>query len=303
MTPLVSIGLPVYNSAQTLAATINSILNQTFQEWELLVMDDGSSDQTLNVLNRFDDSRIRIIADGIHRGLPEQLNRATALARGRYFARMDADDIAYPDRLRLQFEFLQEHPAVDLVAGWMVVFRGDGLAFGARRPPLAHSEICAHPSSSFPMAHPTWMGKIEWFRLHPYREGVRGVEDQDLLLRTYRSSHFANIPQMVLGYREERLSLRKILSARLAASAMKFRFAWNERSPLVGLGILGDVVKSALDVVACGTGLQYRLLRRRALPMRQDEVREWNFIWQHVLQSNKSGQPIALRDTVTAGSH
>jgi hypothetical protein len=85
----------------------------------------------------------------------------------------------------------------------------------------------------------------------------------------------------VLGYREERLSLGKILDARFSTCEMKLRFAWNERFPKIGFGVFGEVVKSALDVVACVTGLDYRLLRRRALPMREEESSEWEMVWRN----------------------
>src|SRR4051812_45056228 len=96
LTPVVSIGMPAFNSGKSIASSISSILHQSYGSWELLVMDDGSTDETVRVANGFGDQRIRVVADGQHRGLPTQLNRAVQLGRGKYFARMDADDIAYP---------------------------------------------------------------------------------------------------------------------------------------------------------------------------------------------------------------
>src|SRR6266851_3481475 len=123
MTPKISVALAALNSERTLAAAIASLQAQSYGDWELLLMDDGSSDSTLKIAQSFQDLRIRIVADGVHRGLPAQLNRAVQIARGKYLARMDADDIAYPARLQKQVEFLERNPDVDLTAGWVTVFR------------------------------------------------------------------------------------------------------------------------------------------------------------------------------------
>src|SRR5690349_16140442 len=113
--PLLSVGLPVFNAASTLPLAISSIVAQTFRDWELLILDDGSSDSSVAVANGFRDSRIRVISDGRHAGLSERLNQAVALSRGRYFARMDADDCSYPERFERQLGFLQHNREVDLV--------------------------------------------------------------------------------------------------------------------------------------------------------------------------------------------
>src|ERR1039458_2052600 len=96
--PLVSIGMPAFNCEKTLAVAIHSILNQTYSNWELLLMEDGSSDRTPEVAQSFSDPRISVFADQSHKGLVPRLNQAVAMSRGKYFARMDADDVAYPER-------------------------------------------------------------------------------------------------------------------------------------------------------------------------------------------------------------
>ena len=104
---LVSIGMPVYNCAATVAQAIRSILNQTFEDWELLIVDDGSTDDTLKVIASFKDPRIIVSKGERNEGLPARLNDCVRRARGKYFARMDGDDIAYPERLRKQLEYLR----------------------------------------------------------------------------------------------------------------------------------------------------------------------------------------------------
>ena len=176
--------MPVFNCAGTIKEAICSILNQTFRDWELLIIDDGSTDNTLENALSFDDPRITVTKGGVNKRIAARLNECVSMARGRFFARMDGDDIAYPGRLECQLEYLHTHPKVDLVAGWVVVFRGDGKILGARRGLLTHEQMWAHPWKGVLMPHSTWMGRIEWFRHNHYRTGT-AVEDQDLLFRGF----------------------------------------------------------------------------------------------------------------------
>jgi len=152
---LVTIGMPVYNCRNAVAEAIASILNQTLEDWELVVLDDGSNDGTADVVRKFADSRICLVRQETNRGLPARLNEIVQRSNSTFFARMDGDDIAYPDRLMRQVTYLRDHPDVDLVAGAIVVFDYDGEAIGVRRGPEGHNRICCRPASGFPMAHPT----------------------------------------------------------------------------------------------------------------------------------------------------
>jgi hypothetical protein len=284
---LVSIGMPVFNSAATVAQAICSILNQTLVDWELLIIDDGSTDNTPEIAASFDDPRIIVIRGEENKRLPARLNECVSRARGKYFARIDGDDIAYPGRLKCQLEFLQSHPEVDLVGGWVVVFRNDGTAFGVRRGPLTHEQICAHPWNGIPMAHPTWMGKLEWFRRNPYSTDAPrqkfDTQDQDLLLRTHQKSRFAIVPEIVLGYRENSLSLSKILYARRDMCKTMVRVAREQhRFMTAALGIGTLIAKGLVDIFAISTGMKYHILRHRATALRDEEEIEWRAVWEQV---------------------
>src|SRR5437588_9735117 len=141
--PLVTIGLPVRGAESTLRAALASIRDQSFGDWELLIVDDGSLDRTPDIAAVFanDDSRVRLIRDGERCGLPARLNQLLELARGRFFARMDADDIAYPARLERQVAVLLADPGVDLVGSSMLVFGADGVPRGKRPAPPRHDAI------------------------------------------------------------------------------------------------------------------------------------------------------------------
>jgi len=213
--PLVTIGLSVYNAESTLACAVKSIVAQSYTEWELLLIDDGSHDASYKVARNFVDQRIVVVSDGQNKGLSARLNQAIKMARGKYFCRMDQDDIAFPNRLEKQIEFLEMHPDVDLVASSIVVFRNDGSLAGEVQIPESHQAICRRPWRGFYLPHPTWMGKTAWFLAHPYSSKADGVEDQLLLYGTCRESRFAGISEVLLGYREDRRSFQKMFSKRM----------------------------------------------------------------------------------------
>lgn len=274
--------MPVFNCSRTIAEAICSILDQTYKDWELLIIDDGSTDATLKIALSFDDPRIIVVGGGQNKRIAARLNQCVSMARGRFFARMDGDDIAYPRRLECQLEYLYTHPKVDLVAGWVVVFRSDGTILGARRGLLTHDEMWAHPWKGVLMPHSTWMGRIEWFRRDQYRSGT-AVEDQDLLYRTYQKSQFATVPQLVLGYREDKLSLIYLLRQRWHAYRHILPNAIQQREfTNAALCIVGEAAKGLTETVAILTGLNHRLLRRRAMPILGDEAGEWHSVWEEV---------------------
>ena len=279
MEPLVSIGMSVFNCGKTLVPTIQSLLNQTYKNWELFLIDDGSTDNTLLLARCFDDSRIKVISDGINMRLAVRLNQAIALSRGKYFARMDGGDIAFPERLAAQVRYLEDHPDIDLVASRIIIFSGEGSVIGSYIFRETHEEICRHPWASFYLPHPTWMGRIEWFRAHRYREDMDKAQDEELLLRTYRNSHFACIPDILLGYRKDSLSLNAILHTRYCLSLALLKRAYLDKHPRMAVGVLEHALKALLEIFSITTGLNYRILRHRALPVEQGEVVRWEHVW------------------------
>lgn len=281
--PLVTIGMPVHNCRDTVAEAIASILSQTLKDWELVVVDDGSRDGTAEVVRRFADPRIRLVEGKTNRGLPARLNEIVRQTRSTYFARMDGDDIAYPERLKRQVEFLRDHSEVDLVAGAIAVFDGNGRAIGIRRGPCEHERICARPVSGFPIAHVTWLGRTDWFRHHPYREDAVRMEDWDLLYRTCRQSRFASVQEIVQGVREASLSLHKIGLSRWNRSRFVLEYARAEGNYASAFREAGmQAAKFLLDAFAVGTGLNHRVLRHRARPISPAEVETWCEVRQAV---------------------
>ena len=278
-TPLVSIAMPFYNTEQTMAAAIRSILLQSYPEWELLLCDDGSTDASSQVARAFRDPRIVVWGDRRRLELGARLNECIARARGPYIARMDADDVAYPRRLEKQVRYLEEHPEVDLAGGWAVLFAGAGAAFGKRTDPAAHRDITRWPLSSFKLIHPTFMGKAGWFRRYWYRAAAIRCEDHDLLYRAREGSRYANLPEIVLGYRQGAIDLRK----RLRSRWMWSRCAWQYLGTAGRLGVGAvELLKNCRDVLAVATRADGAWLRSRAASLTEEELCEWRQVWASV---------------------
>jgi glycosyltransferase involved in cell wall biosynthesis len=281
--PLVSIGMPIFNCEKTLAVAVRSILNQTYSSWELLLMEDGSRDRTLEVAQSFSDPRIFVFRDHTHKGLVPRLNQAVAMSRGKYFARMDADDVAYPERLERQTKYLEWHSDIDLLGCGILVFRNNGIALGVRPIAENHAEICRRPWAGFRLPHPTWMGRMEWFRSHPYVANAVRAEDQELLLRTYSTSCFFCLPEILQGYREDPLVLRNILHSRYSFTIAVLRDFFERKQYCTAIGgALGQCAKAFVDVFAISTGFNHQILRHRARPMTTEITECWSDVWERV---------------------
>lgn len=277
--PLVSIAMPFYNAASTIRSAIRSILLQSYPNWELLACDDGSTDDGAEMARSFGDPRIVVWSDARRIRLGARLNECIGRARGEYVARMDADDIAYPRRLERQVRFLAEHPEVDLAGGWAVLFDDSGAPAGKRADPTEHRLIACRPLHSFKLIHPTFLGRTAWFRRHCYRPDAVRCEDHDLLFRACGSSRYANVPEIVLGYRQGAMDLRKRLRSRWMWFRCAGRYLGGAERLRVGAV---ELLKSCRDAAAVAAGADGAWLRSRASALTMDELREWREIWASV---------------------
>ena len=244
---MVTIGLPVYNGEKWLRESLESILAQTYQDWELIVTDDGSTDGTKDILSELG-VRFRVIADGKHLGIAARLNQLVQMAQGEIFVRMDADDVMLPDRLEKQLKFLNEHPEADVIGCSAIVIDKDGNECGWRD---RLSEGVAYKQVDR-LIHPSLMGRTEWFRNHPYDERYSGCEDYELWLRVRKEATLLQMAEPLIKYRERiQYSIRKCWKERLTG----IRMIWNERhlysSALRAIGQIGYnmVVMLAVPVI------------------------------------------------------
>lgn len=280
--PLVSVLLPVYNAGPALLPAVWSILEQTLRDWELLVLDDASVDSALAPVERIADDRVRVVRDPVRRGLAGRLNKGIELARGSYFARMDQDDISFPQRLQKQIEFLESHGEVDLLGTRALAFSEKGETLGLLPFRQNHESICRRPWLGLPLPHPTWMGRSDWFRRHRYRmPEPKRAEDQDLLLRTYTTSRFACLPEVLLGYRISAAGLGKILTARMTASRVQLRtHLRNGRPGLAFMGAGASLAKAGVDTALAVMGLPLHTARSLERPVEPAVQSEWQRLWR-----------------------
>lgn len=202
--PAISVLLPVYNGERYLEQAIRSVLGQSFTNFELLVLDDGSKDKSRVLAERLAayDGRVHVRSRS-NRGLVPTLNELIGLARGRYLARMDADDIARPDRFRRQVEFLDAHPEVVCVGGAQALIDEKGRFLTTIVPPLDNASIQASVLAGHgAICHPSAMIRSSAMaEVGGYDPTMRHCEDLDLWLRLGELGHLANLPDVVLKYR------------------------------------------------------------------------------------------------------
>src|ERR1700722_191824 len=265
--PVVSVIMSMRNSASTVGAAVRSVLIQTLRDWEMIVIDDGSSDRSSDIVEGLHDERIRLVREAHSAGLAARLNQAVTLSKGEFIARMDADDICFPERLAGQVARLREDPQLDLVGCAAVVFSG-GKLIGELPAVLNHGEIVARPFVGFPLPHPTWCGRASWFRNNPYNAELRYAEDQDLLLRSFRHSRLGGLDQILLGYRQDQLALKKLIPGRatFARSAWRNGLATGELFPALA-GIADHAAKGMTDVATLALGFHRQMQLRRLKPV------------------------------------
>lgn len=200
--PLISVLMPVYNGQQYLVEAIKSILNQTYKHFELLLLDDGSSDNSEQIIKGFKDSRIVYIKNETNKGLIFTLNRGIGLAKGTYIARMDADDVSVASRFEKQIlEFEKDEKLV--VCGSFIKTFGNGAEEYISHIPVTNAQIMSSIFFACPFAHPSVMIRKEsLMQLNEfYREDYKHSEDYDLWSRLVFVGNSKNIPEFLLNYR------------------------------------------------------------------------------------------------------
>lgn len=192
--PLVTVGLPFFDEEQYLASAIRSILRQSFDDFELILLDDGSTDASLEIARSFADPRIVVLSHGVRRGLPARLNEIARYARGAFIARMDADDVAHPSRLERELGLFRRDPSYDAVGTWAALVNEEEELLAV----CESSRLPATPRVALEtgiLAHATMLARAPWVKANPYDETLTRAEDRDLWCRTVDSAHFGVVPE------------------------------------------------------------------------------------------------------------
>ncbi len=202
--PLVSVVMPVYNAAPYLTTAINSIQQQIVTNWELIIVDDGSTDDSVKIAQEFEaqDGRIKLFQQP-HSGVSTTANFALSKARAPYIARMDADDIAFPNRLDRQLTYLQQHPETVAVGAQCVLINGQGETIGQKTFPTIFEELKQMMFYYYPLQQPTLMvnsqllpADFKW-----YAPGLQAAEEHELLFKLLQFGQVVNLPDFLLFYR------------------------------------------------------------------------------------------------------
>jgi glycosyltransferase involved in cell wall biosynthesis len=191
--------MPVYNAERYLREAIDSILSQSFADFEFLIVNDGSTDAGVEIIESYADPRIRLVHNDGNLGVVASLNRGLELSRGEFVARMDADDISRPARLARQVRFMEENPNVGVCGSWVRFFPGKYVW----KLPATSEAIRCRQFSMAGVAHPSVMMRRELFARHAlfYDPAFLHLEDYELWDRALKYMDFANIQEVLLDYR------------------------------------------------------------------------------------------------------
>jgi len=218
MHPLVTVLMPVYNGEKHLAEAVQSILDQTYRNFEFLVMDDGSTDGSAEIIASFKDERIMLNRAENNEGITKTLNRGIGIAKGFYIARMDCDDISHPQRLMRQVNFLEEHPETGVLGTAIEQIKKNGPG-KTKRWPATDAEIKINMLFQNPLYHPTVMVRREALANTRYPESMRYAQDYSLWTALSPVTRFANLPEALLRYRTHPGQVTKTKAAEQATNA------------------------------------------------------------------------------------
>ncbi|MEO0132855.1 MAG: glycosyltransferase [candidate division WOR-3 bacterium] len=196
--------MPAYNAEKYISEAIESILNQTFKDFEFIIVDDASTDKTWEIIQEYarKDERIKSLKNDINMKIAKTLNYGIQHASGLYIARMDADDISLPERFELQVNFMNNNPDVVVLGGGMIIIDEDGKPISKRSYYSNDEEIRRHIFLFSPFCHPTiFIRKDAFDNTGGYDPYYESAEDYELYSRLGRLGKFANLKEFIIKYR------------------------------------------------------------------------------------------------------
>ncbi|PKM11085.1 MAG: glycosyl transferase family 2 [Gammaproteobacteria bacterium HGW-Gammaproteobacteria-3] len=201
--PKVTVFIPVYNRERYIAQAIESILGQTFTDFELLLVDDGSTDRSRDIVQGFHDPRVRLVCNEVNLGIPGARNKGIDLAKGEYLAFLDSDDVACPTRLARQVEFLDQHPDYAAVSAWISWVNAKGKPIGkVKRKALSTDEIAAQRLFRCCLENTASMARTAILQQYRHREQFILGSDYDLWARIGADYKLAALPEVLVRRRE-----------------------------------------------------------------------------------------------------
>lgn len=246
--PLVSVIFPVYNSEKFLTEALSSIIEQLYTNIEIIIINDGSTDNSLEIIKSFQkrDHRIKIISRE-NKGLVSSLNEGISNAEGDYIARMDADDISTPDRIYKQLNYILANPSIDILGSNIEYINDLSEKIGKSKYPLSNSQIRKALPFWCCLAHPTILAKKSVFVAHAQYESKYRSEDYELWLRLRRNKkfQFGNMRESLLKYRLHDSQMTDVKNLKLIVKSnisLKIRELVLTRDIVFLLGMLRDII-------------------------------------------------------------
>ena len=198
-TPQVTVFIPVYNREQYIGDAIESILVQTFSDFEILLVDDGSTDTSVDKIRSFSDPRIRLVCNEKNLGIPQTRNKGIEHARGQYMAMLDSDDRAFPERLEKQVAFLESHPDYAQVGSWCRMMDAQGNVLNKiKRQPASPDDIHAQFLFRCAMSNRSIMARTTILKEYGYRNDFPRCQDYELHVRLAKQYKLGNIPECLV---------------------------------------------------------------------------------------------------------
>ena len=197
--PLISVIMPVYNTEKYISEAIESILNQTYTNFEFLIFDDASTDKSVQIINSFKDKRIQLITKPQNTGYTNSLNMGLTMAKGEYIARMDSDDISKLNRLETQLNFMENNKDIAVCGSWFNILGSENII----KHPVYHDEIKMALLKYCSIGHPTVMIRNSFLKTHQlsYNPQMEPAEDYDLWVRISKTGKLHNLDEILLFYR------------------------------------------------------------------------------------------------------
>lgn len=201
--PLASVIMPAYNAVKYVEQATESILNQTYKKFEFIIIDDASTDLTLNILKniRAKDKRIILVQNKKNLGVTKNLNKALELAKGKYIIRMDADDWSYPERFQMQIDLMETHPNVVVSGSYIEVCDSKLKTKYIRKYHKNDTDIRKHIFRYSPFAHPATIWQAKILKKEMYNESLTTCQDYELYFRVGRIGKFMNLDKPLLKLR------------------------------------------------------------------------------------------------------
>ena len=287
----VTIAIPFYNAEKYLTDSIKSVFAQTHQDWELILIDDGSTDGSLKIAQSVNDSRVRVISDGKNKKLAARLNEVTELAQYDYIARMDADDLMSPDRIKIQIDIFKENPNLDVVSTGVFSVKNDLSLVGVRGADFTNIDLDGLLRKKTGIVHAAVVAKKDWYKRNKYDESLSIAQDIDLWLRATKNNDLIalTIKNPLYVYREEdNVTANKMMRALRNERNMYSKYVDNQflRYKLSFVSYIKSVLVNIFDKVDL---IKFLQKSRNRNEINNTDFQEYNNIIAKIKNTNVTG--------------